>query len=258
MAKKEHVKLLILPTLNNFPFIENDFDAVTYYQLLCKIVEHVNDSITLVNELADSVDTLETEFTELNILVTRLQTRLDTIEAELKEYIDTYIEQIRSEVNEEISELRETLETELTNTIHEFESELSSLQTRIESELSNFRTEVNELVARVDTEIALFKDYIDDKNELTYTELIAITNDLQRQINNLAFSLPTLYNPAKGNIDSIQNIINDYWIYLRQPNDLTAIEYDNINITAGEYDSLSISAREYDLNARQLVIKPTT
>ena len=31
--------------LQNFPFIAEDFDALTYYQMLCKIVEYLKDVI---------------------------------------------------------------------------------------------------------------------------------------------------------------------------------------------------------------------
>ena len=32
-------------TLENFPFIEDDFDAITTYQFMCKIVEYLNEVI---------------------------------------------------------------------------------------------------------------------------------------------------------------------------------------------------------------------
>ena len=39
--------------LQNFPFIEADFDAITYYQLLCKIVEYLNKVIDENNAIGE-------------------------------------------------------------------------------------------------------------------------------------------------------------------------------------------------------------
>ena len=37
--------------LTNFPFIEEDFDSLTNYELLCKIVEYLNKVINTTNSL---------------------------------------------------------------------------------------------------------------------------------------------------------------------------------------------------------------
>ena len=51
--------------IQNFPFIEEDFDAITNYQLLCKIVEYLNKTISSANELGEEVETISTNFIEL-------------------------------------------------------------------------------------------------------------------------------------------------------------------------------------------------
>ena len=47
-----------LCVLQNFPFIEADFDAVTNYQLLCKVVEYLNNVIDNINQLEQNFITL--------------------------------------------------------------------------------------------------------------------------------------------------------------------------------------------------------
>ena len=88
MSNYKKIPLLNICSLNNFPFIEADFDAVTYYQLLCKIVDSVNDTIELANNLLDEYEEMEEEYNRLIALVNELQSRLDTIQEELTEYID--------------------------------------------------------------------------------------------------------------------------------------------------------------------------
>ena len=54
------MKDLLLPlnlgSLQNFPFIEGDFDAITNYELLCKVVEFLNKVIKSQNDLIINVD----------------------------------------------------------------------------------------------------------------------------------------------------------------------------------------------------------
>lgn len=53
--------------LENFPFIEEDFDAITNYQLLCKIVEYLNLTIGKTNELGTQVEALTNWFENLDV-----------------------------------------------------------------------------------------------------------------------------------------------------------------------------------------------
>lgn len=54
-----------LCVLQNFPFIEADFDAVTNYQLLCKVVEYLNKVIDNNNKQNDNISQLEQNFITL-------------------------------------------------------------------------------------------------------------------------------------------------------------------------------------------------
>lgn len=51
--------------LTNFPFIDEDFDALTNYELMCKIVEYLNNVINNTNIANENVDTLYNAFLSL-------------------------------------------------------------------------------------------------------------------------------------------------------------------------------------------------
>ena len=51
--------------LQNFPFIEEDFDALTNYGLLCKIVEYLNKVIASQNEVQGVTEDIVTAFNNL-------------------------------------------------------------------------------------------------------------------------------------------------------------------------------------------------
>lgn len=89
--------------LNNFPFIEEDFDALTNYELMCKIIEYVNKIGAEVEELVNWFNNLDIQeevdnkldemaedgtlaeiineeiFNELNTKVSNLETNSKTI-----------------------------------------------------------------------------------------------------------------------------------------------------------------------------------
>lgn len=89
--------------LENFPFIEADFDSITNYQLYCKVVEYLNKTIESVNNIGNTVE----EFTENFI--------------NLKNYVDNYFENldVQEEINNKLDIMTEdgTLENIIANYI---------------------------------------------------------------------------------------------------------------------------------------------
>ena len=79
-------------TLQNFPFIAEDFDALTTYELLCKIVEYLNNVIDVTNNQSSAINELENLYNEL------------------KEYVDNYFENldIQTEIDNKLDEMAES------------------------------------------------------------------------------------------------------------------------------------------------------
>lgn len=73
--------------LQNFPFIEADFDAITYYQLLCKIVEYLNKVIDENNLIGEQTENLTNAFNELQDYVEHYFDNLD-IQEEINSKLD--------------------------------------------------------------------------------------------------------------------------------------------------------------------------
>ena len=76
--------------LENFPFIESDFDAITMYQIICKIVEKLESMV-------DDVDKLKSDYS----------TVVANMEA-LTEYVNEYLTGL-NEVKDEIVEIKANL-----------------------------------------------------------------------------------------------------------------------------------------------------
>ena len=67
--------------IQDFPFIEEDFDAITNYQLISKVVEYLNKVIGSQNEVIGVTNNLQESFQQLY------------------EYIEHYLDNIPEELN---------------------------------------------------------------------------------------------------------------------------------------------------------------
>ncbi|MBO7044024.1 hypothetical protein J6W34_05760, partial [bacterium] len=88
----KNLKPFKLFALKNFPFIEADFDAITNYELLCKIVEYLNNVIASQNETMENVQELSTAFNQLYDYVNNYFDNLD-VQEEINNKLDEMVEQ---------------------------------------------------------------------------------------------------------------------------------------------------------------------
>lgn len=77
MEKTTKIPLFRRCVIQNFPFIEEDFDALTDYGLLCKVVEYLNKVINQTNTNSEQVEELSTAFNSLKSYVDNYFDNLD-------------------------------------------------------------------------------------------------------------------------------------------------------------------------------------
>lgn len=73
--------------LTNFPFIEEDFDSLNTYELLCKVVEYLNNVIDTTNTMGTQTEELTNAFNELKSYVDNYFTNLD-VQTEINNKLD--------------------------------------------------------------------------------------------------------------------------------------------------------------------------
>lgn len=86
--------------LQNFPFIEEDFDALTNYELMCKIVQYVKTIANETNGLDDRVTALENWFKDLDVQ-DEIDNKLDDM-AESGELAEIINQELFNELNAKI------------------------------------------------------------------------------------------------------------------------------------------------------------
>ena len=101
--------------LTNFPYIENDFDALTDYELLCLVVKYLNDVIDNSNEQNTSITNLYNAFLQLQT------------------YMNNSVQELEDAWNAKTDELEEAWTDKTT----ELETAFNNLQTWINNYFDN-------------------------------------------------------------------------------------------------------------------------
>ena len=141
--EKEDYKILEpfkMQVLTNFPYIEADFDALTNYELLCKIVEYLNAVIHNENEVTEQVTGLYNAYVSLQNYVNNYFDNLD----------------VQEEINNKLDEMAE--DGSLYNIISSYTQPIIDEQNQAINELS---TEINTISSNVAESITEMNNKID-------------------------------------------------------------------------------------------------
>ena len=108
--------------LENFPFIEANFDAITNYELLCLIVKYLNEVISNQNQVQELGSELVTAYNELLEYVNNyfnnldvqeeINNKLDTMAQDgsltnlIKEYVDPIYQDFEDDINDQVNQLK--------------------------------------------------------------------------------------------------------------------------------------------------------
>lgn len=144
-----------------------------------------------------------------------------------QEFIDNYSGQIE-EMQRELAQFRQ-----------EWNQYQIDLNNSVEQQIADFKYEV---YARLSGEIAQLRSYIDVQD-----------NALKDYIDNVALGQIMVYNPATGQEQDLQTVINSLFDVSRE-NAITASEYDALELTATYYDGQQISAYDYDTAGKTLLV----
>lgn len=184
-------------TLENFPFIEADFDALTNYELICKITEYIN-------KVAEQQNSLNQIYIELY-----------NGYKELYDYVNQYLVDI-DEVKQAIQRIDASLD-ELAADVLQNSQDIILINSRIDSVITELRAYVDSKVLMLEEEIQNIQ--IGDIN--VYDPTTGEILPLQIVINNL-YGLTNKDGLTATEFDAL---------------DLTATAFDAYQITAYEFDS---------------------
>lgn len=222
---------------------------IDYFTILSQLRKTINDTVNLINELETKVNSLSSEVDRIKARLSAIEAKLITLEAELKAYIDEKIDGVEERLDEKLTAYKAELDAEIARLI----AEITRFKLETEAELSEFETRLDQSDAYNAQRFQELTNYINSSNEALKDLLQMEIDDLQNQIDQLPETMPTVYNPASGNRESLQTALNDYWRLLRSPESLSAAEVDALEISAIDIDNLNESAINIDLMTRSIL-----
>jgi chromosome segregation ATPase len=222
---------------------------IDYFTILSQLRGTINDTVELINELETEVNSLSSELDRIKARLSAIEAKLVTLEAELKAYIDEQVDGVEERLDEKLTAYKAQIDAEIARLI----AEITRFKLDTEAQLSEFETRLDQSDAYNAQRFQELTNYINSSNEALKALLQIEIDDLQSQIDQLPETMPTVYNPASGNRESLQTALNDYWRLLRSPESLSAAEVDALEISAIDIDNLNESAINIDLMTRSIL-----
>lgn len=146
---------------------------------------------------------------------------------EHSEFIDHYTGEI------------EKMQAELALFRAEWKQYKIDLEADITTQMNDLKREV---YAQLNGQIAQMRAYVDVQDQA-----------LKDYIDSVALGQINVYNPATGEMQPLQDVINSLFDVSRE-DALTATEYDGLELTATYYDGQDISAYDYDTAGKTLLM----
>ena len=210
---------LNIQALTNFPYIEEDFDALTDYALLCKIAD-------VVNKVSYNQKIIDENNKEIQ------QALID-----LKEYVDEYLvgyEELKEKVAQLIIDV-----TEINNHIDIIDNNIDALNDKINTDINNLRIELENAI---NENYNVLKEYVDYQDSI-----------LSSRIENIEIGSIEVYNPTNGLLQPLQIVINSLY-EVSNKDGLTASEFDALDLTATLFDAYQITAYEFDSQGKTILV----
>ena len=132
------------------------------------------------------------------------------------------------------------------------------LKADLEGQLTEQYTKVtNEYKAYTTKVIADFKVYVDAQDVIMLNAAKDYTDDAKRDviayIDDKVITVTQMFNPMRGYLDDVRNVVDDIIDNYLKVNAISAGEYDALSLTAAAYDAYNITAYNYDFNGKTLL-----
>lgn len=211
-------------------------ESLSYYEVLCKVANKLNESIEATNQLDDNVDNLNDRVNTISTTVARMAEELNTFEANMTASFNRLEAEITETVDSKMREVDNKIGV-MDNKIIQIDNEVDALRNYVNASIERLTVETQKLVNDAIAELNNRFDKSQDEMR------IYIYNTLQSAIKELPnITSVMVINPVYHTVTTIQQAIDDL--------------FDNTRyfaLTCDEFNSLGLSIDELNtLNARSI------
>lgn len=215
-----------LCVLQNFPYIEADFDAITNYQLLCKVVEYLNKVIANENNQNENIKSLYNSFIELYNYVNNLD-----LQEEVNNRLDEMAEDgsLENIINKVLNATNGTLICSIDyRDCTDFIDGITNESTPIKGYIQGFTTTPTSYIIARQT-----GGNFEDKSNMIYLEEISKSTKetLKSAYLELFHANSLAYNDTTKEIYVATNSYRDENFELLPKNEIIIVDYNTFTIT---------------------------
>lgn len=198
-----------------------------------------------LREILVFVRSLSNDYKTMKDLYERLLKGFEQLDKEFKE-LKREVERFREEIAEAVQEA-------IDETMAEYREELLLIKQRLDA-LAQEQANLRKLVADFSQ---LCNQYTDVKIAQLSELVFAVTEDLQRQIDELRWHLPDVYNITNGLTTDLLTLVYDVYDVLRY-DAITVDQFGVLGLTAAQFDAKELTAAEFDVHGYDLLIGKNT
>lgn len=228
-------------------------ESLSYYEVLCKVANSLNEVIEATNDLNDNVTELNGHVNTLQGEVEELANEINRFEAEMNAKFDDLEASLIARVDAKV----DAKLAEVDGKIDAMEREIEMFKETLDTQLAQFEVHINQLIS---TQMAL----IDEKfNSLEDNLKAYIYSELQKVLDSIPeITTVTVYDPTTGQLADIQSVIYHLYDAVRVYA-LSCDEFDALGMTCDELDHIKVegiprgmTAYEWDMWAKMIIKDP--
>ena len=225
MNERNYFKLtpFKMQVLQSFPFIDADFDALTNYELLCKVVDYLNKTISNVNLLNDDFtelyDYVHDYFDNLDVQE-EINNKLDkmaedgTLSSLLAPYLETFNQRLDSQddkldAQDLLIEAQNTAIQGQNETISDMTANLQQEKEERQDADGLLETQISNIVASAGTAGESSSEIVQARTNVKSITFPALNDRINYIENTTPFNSQTVQNADLNNLLDPKN----YWVY---------------------------------------------
>lgn len=241
----------VLPTIYD--------DSLSYYEVLCKIGQKLNTTLSNLITLGDDFDTLESDITKkLQDFLTQYRADLKAVQDEVTETLAGYDAEIKK-VQQDFADfsaavdanfaaleasIKKTLNDEIADIDAEVTAKLAAVDTEVDNKLAAVQSQIDAAVSKLNSDFATLEASVNSTLTTFQTNITNQQNSFESLITGKQTTFENSVNAdiaeLEGKFTTLQNYVDNYFANL----DVTAAVTEAVNtkiqqmIDSGEFAEL--------------------